>query len=652
MARENEFEPRPGRLRTAGGKRGRKYLSRVIAATTLVGPRRAATGFQGNRIGRGCGIGRVLASRDRAARARRVVIKSRIVRLAGRGGEGARIHLRYLQRDGVTREGLPGTLYGASDDAVDGKAFHERARSDRHQFRMIVSAEDGAHYEDLRPLTRRLMARMEEDLGTRLDWLAVDHFNTGHPHSHIVLRGVDERGRDLVIARDYMARGMRARAEELVEIDLGPRSDREIAAARAVEIEAERWTGLDRELVAAADTDRLVAPRARDPVHRARLAGRLAKLARLGLAEPAAAGRWRLGEKLEATLRQLGLRGDMVKALNQELVRCGAARAAAELAIFETGSGGQAAIVGRIVASGLADELSDRHYLIVDALDGRAHYVDIGARDALEPMTVGMIVRVAAKAAKARPADRLIVEVAAANGGHYDAGRHLRHDRAASPAFAEAHVRRLDALRRAGLGLVRAPDGVWQISGDHLQRVEELEQARRARAPVSVEILSRLPLAGLSYHEGDTWLDRQLVSDRPEPLRAAGFGREIGTAIRLRRQWLIGEELAHVEAGRFVAAPDLLDRLRARALARAAAGLAAELRLAYTPLARGHAVAGRYRRAVDLAGGRFAVIERSRDFTLVPWRPVLERARGHPVSGRWRGGEISWSIGRERGPSI
>ena len=55
------------------------------------------------------------------------------------------------------------------------------------------------------------MRQMEEDLGTKLDWVAADHFNTGHPHSHIVVRGRDDEGNDLVIVRDYISHGMRAR---------------------------------------------------------------------------------------------------------------------------------------------------------------------------------------------------------------------------------------------------------------------------------------------------------------------------------------------------------------------------------------------------------------------------------------------------------
>src|SRR3546814_15509740 len=99
---------------------------------------------------------------------------------------------------------------------------------DRHQFRFIVSAEDAVEYEDLKGFTRRLMKQMEEDLDTRLDWVAVDHFNTGHPHTHIVLRGKDDRSHDLVIAREYIAQGMPERAPALVTFDTGPPTDHQI----------------------------------------------------------------------------------------------------------------------------------------------------------------------------------------------------------------------------------------------------------------------------------------------------------------------------------------------------------------------------------------------------------------------------------------
>src|SRR3546814_16539353 len=84
-------------------------------------------------------------------------------------------------------------------------------------------------YDDLKPLTRRLMARVEEDLGTKLDWMAVDHYNTGHPHTHIIVRGKDQRGKDLIIARHYISHRLRERAGQVVALDLVPRPHDAIA---------------------------------------------------------------------------------------------------------------------------------------------------------------------------------------------------------------------------------------------------------------------------------------------------------------------------------------------------------------------------------------------------------------------------------------
>src|SRR3546814_4345552 len=128
---------------------------------------------------------------------------------------------------GTWWDGTVGHLLGADSDAVDRKAWLEPAKGDRHQFRIIGSADDGMEYDDLKPLTRRLMQRAEEDLGTKLDWVAADHYNTGHPHTHIMLRGKDERGQDLIVARDYITHGLRERACELVDLDLGPRRSEE-----------------------------------------------------------------------------------------------------------------------------------------------------------------------------------------------------------------------------------------------------------------------------------------------------------------------------------------------------------------------------------------------------------------------------------------
>src|SRR5690606_15944921 len=82
----------------------------------------------------------------------------------------------------------------------------------RHHFRFIVSPDDTLEMSDLKSFTRDLVGQMEKDLGTRLDWVAVDHWNTEHPHVHLIVRGVRDDGQDLVISRDYLKEGMRDRA--------------------------------------------------------------------------------------------------------------------------------------------------------------------------------------------------------------------------------------------------------------------------------------------------------------------------------------------------------------------------------------------------------------------------------------------------------
>lgn len=661
MTRDDEFEPKLGKIRSRGSKRGRKYLHRVLQATMLAGGRLRSglstrkAKFHGSQIGRGASIGRMLGSRDRYAafRSRRVVVKSRIVKLAGNGIKGARAHLRYVQRDGVTRDGHPGELYSAEQDRADGKAFIERSTNDRHQFRFIVAPEDGAEYDDLRPFVRRLMTQMEEDLGTRLEWVAVDHYNTGHPHSHIILRGKDDQGQDLVIAREYITKGLRERAAELVTLDLGPRSDLEIENRLRNEVEQERLTSIDRRLLRDRDGEGLVWSVDRDAFQQTLRAGRLQKLKHLGLAEEVRPGEWRLAGELEETLKRMGERGDIIRTMQREMTAKGLARPATDYVVFDPAASDGRPITGRVVARGLSDEINDRHYLIVDALDGRTHYVDIGKGEATEPTPEGAIVRIAPKRPEPRQVDRTVSEIAAANGGRYDVDIHLRHDSSASASFAETHVRRLEAIRRVTGGVEREPDGTWVIAPDHLERAAAFERRQAQASPVVVRTLSSLPLERQVGAEGATWLDRELVAETPEPLREDGFGREVRAAQARRRQWLISQDLAREDHDRIVYRANLLGVLRRRELARVAGQLSGELGLSYVETKSGERIEGVYRRHVDLASGRFAVIEKAREFTLVPWRPVLERHLGKQVSGIARGDTISWTIGRQRsGPSV
>lgn len=653
MSEDDEFTPRLGRQRQQGGKRARRYLGRVVGAAIRSAEKGSVKSrrFDGSRIGRGASMGRLLSSRDRfgGMRARRAVVKTRLVRIGTKGMPAARAHLRYIQRDGVTREGAPGELYSAERDTADGKAFLQRCDGDRHQFRFIVSAEDGSEYPDLKPYIRRLMTQTEADLGTKLDWVAVDHFNTAHPHTHIMLRGVDDTGQNLIIAREYISHGIRERAAELVTLDLGPRTDQEIEARLRHDIGEERMTAIDRRLIRSMDADRLVTSADHDPFQQSLRAGRLQKLSSMGLAENVGGGRWQLADDLEGTLRTLGERGDIIRTMQRELTARNLQRPWIGRSLFGVGETDPEPVVGRVIARGLADEHRDRHYLLVDGVDGHAHYVDIGRGDAVAPIPEGAIVRVAARSLQVRDADRVVAEVAAANGGQYSADLHLRHDPSATQAFAETHVLRLEAMRRAGAGVEREADGTWTIPEDHVDRAAAYETRRHRDQPVEVETLSARPLDQLRETDAATWVDRELASQSPLPIRDAGFGRDVRAAMAGRQQWLVEQQLADVDGDRIRLRANAIMMLQRRELLRAGYELAGELRKPFVESRTGDAVEGRLLRRVNLASGRFAVVERSRDFTLVPWRPVLDRQIGRPVAGVVRNDGVSWSFGRGRG---
>jgi type IV secretory pathway VirD2 relaxase len=601
--------------------------------------------FDGSRFGRGSATGRILGASIRHAgpRSRRVVVKARFVRLGGKRTDAAAAHLRYLQRDGTTREGERGALYSTELDAADGRSFLERSTGDRHQFRFIVAAEDGAEYPDLKPMIRRLMAQAEKDLGTMLDWVAVDHFNTGHPHTHILVRGRDDQGQNLVIAREYIAKGLRTRATDIVNLDLGPRTDLEIMRANSREMAQERFTAIDRRLLRLVDNDGLVSAHHSDGVEQSLRAGRLPTLGRMGLAAEVGNGRWRLSDDLEQTLRAMGRRGDIIATIHHEIKTRELGVSRSDYAIYDPAEPEARPIVGRIAARGLSDDQVDREYLIVETIDGRTHYVDIGSGDAAY-VREGKIVRITPTPVSIRDADRTVADIAVKHGGRYSEDLHYLHDPTASERFVETHVRRLEAIRRGNRGVEREGDGTWKIAPDHLDRALQYERRRAEREPVRIEPLAAMSLEQMPAHDGITWLDED-ESVATAGGAAGSFGAKVADAAGRRRQWLVEQGLRDK--------PEILNVLRRRELMRVASQLSRELGVDFAEADPGFPIEGTYRSSVQVGATRMAVIENSHEFTLVPWRPVLERQLGKQVAGIMRGPEISWRFGRQRsGPEI
>lgn len=646
--RDDEFRPRLGRIRAAGGRSSKRYIGKLYAAVEKAKPgafaKRSTAHFTGARLGRGAGFGAASAMRNHTFaifRSRRVAVKIRSVRFGAHGLPKARAHLNYIQRDGASREGGPGKLYGPAQGHVDGASFLEDGKDDRHQFRIILSPEDAGDLQSLNQFTRDVMAAAEKDLGTSLNWVAVNHFHTDHPHVHIVLRGRGDDGQDLVIAKSYITHSFRRRAEELATLELGPRRDLDTARSRVAEVEREGFTGLDRELLrrAAAGPVRFDAPETPyDRFEAKLLAGRLKTLEQMALARRNPDG-WRLLPDMEIRLREAGRRCDIIRSMGAELGDRLAPHAVRDFAAEKTID----RIVGRVAGTGSADDSHERRFLAIEGVDGQQWHIAIDLAPGTAP-SKGAIVEVTHAAPAPRKADVTIAAIAERHDGVYSDEFHALADTAATGAFRLAHKRRLEALRRVGI-VERYADGIWRIPKDFLERAAAHEAER---SPARIRVLSWVALDQLPGAAGVTLLDDTLERSTRIERVAHGFGAEFEVALAARRRWLLAQGIGREGEEGFAIARDRLQSLARGAIGETAGRLARDLGKEYAPASLDSRIEGIYRRRIDLPAGRFAIIERAKEFTLVPWRDVLEQRRGMEISGIVRANGINWELGRKR----
>ncbi|MBN9505369.1 MAG: DUF3363 domain-containing protein [Altererythrobacter sp.] len=500
---EDDFRVRPGRGRDAGARSARKaeklvaQVKRRAMKAGQLSRRRGSPGRRGTGT-RGRGRRAAILSR-RPTNARRVVIKARVVRHRGARFRAAPLarHIAYLEREGVTRDGRDAAMFDARGDAADRDAFATRCEDDRHHFRFIVSPEDAVEMDDLRAFTRELMADMERDLDTRLDWVAIDHWNTDNPHIHVLVRGVTETGEDLVIDRDYIREGMRERAEGRVTLELGPRSEQEIDAQLRREVEAERWTSLDWKLQKLSETEILVDLRPdaadADPAMRQMLVGRAMKLQRLGLANEIAPGQWHFKSEMEETLRDLSIRGDIIKTMHRAMTRDGRAPDLRAFAMHDVAPAEP--VLGRLIERGLHDELKGTAYALIDGADGRVHHLRFDDIDMTGDAKPGAVVelrswedtRGAQRLSLATRSDLSIAEQVTAPGATWLDRQLVAREPAATGSGFGAEIRDAMTARAehlAGEGLARRQGQRWVFARDLLNtlRARELDDAAHAIA--------------------------------------------------------------------------------------------------------------------------------------------------------------------------
>jgi type IV secretory pathway VirD2 relaxase len=293
--------------------------------------------------------------------------------VANRAPGGWRAHGRYLAREGGQREGEKGLGFDARGSAVeiDRRLDGWQRAEDPRLWKMILSPERGDAL-DLVEHTRRVMDAMERDLGTQLEWVAIDHRNTAHPHVHVAIRGRDEAGRPLLLDREYVKHGLRARSRELATQALGYRTEADRFQARERALEVRRFGELDSMLEQRMGAGRIVAFEEPVPASeraaalRLQLIGRLQFLEGLGLAAKAGAKTWRLTPEHRRVLREMQMLGDVQKSFARGDLAITDPGALRELVRMEPG----AKVRGR-VAGTTSNELGEAPFLVLEATDGR-----------------------------------------------------------------------------------------------------------------------------------------------------------------------------------------------------------------------------------------------------------------------------------------
>ncbi|WP_200834890.1 DUF3363 domain-containing protein [Phyllobacterium salinisoli] len=380
---------------------------------------------------------------------------------------------------------------------------------------------------------------------------------------------------------------------------------------------------------------------------------RLAKLEKMGLATEHAPGVWKLSERMEPVLRELGERGDIIRTMHKALKADGLERNPMTFQIHDTAP--EVPIVGRVLDKFLTDELGENLTIVVDGIDGRTHHVAGIDAARIEDARIGSVVEIGPPDTASRSSDRTIATIA--EGGIYRPSRHLEQAKFEGrvpggdyKGYVNAHVRRLEALRRNGIA-ERIDTDRWRIPRDFESRAAAFDASRNRQA--TIRILSAARLEQQIGADGATWLDRRLVSAEISDLAPSGFGQQVREAMDRRREHHIDRgDAARQPNGGIAYRRNLLATLREREVAGVGGELASTKGLPFRAAADGETVSGKFTGTIHLSSGKFAVVEQSHEFTLVPWRPVIDRRLGREVMGVVQGGSMSWQMGRQRGHGI
>jgi hypothetical protein len=217
-------------------------------------------------------------------------------------------------------------------------------------------------------------------LGAQLEWVAAVHHNTEHPHVHIALRGVDEKGIPLRLPREYIRGGLRERAEEIATEALGYRSAADAHEAHRREAVQTRYTPLDRILQFSNDgtsshfvvtvnpEDGSLSESVREL--QKHLAARLMHLQKMGLAQFVGRQQWSVQADFEKVLRTVQQSGDRQKMLAAH----GDLLSDKRLPLQVTSLRQLQRVAGRVLLH-TEDEQTGKRYMLIEGTDAKVHLI-------------------------------------------------------------------------------------------------------------------------------------------------------------------------------------------------------------------------------------------------------------------------------------
>ena len=423
---------------------------------------------------------------------RRVIVKALILKNDGQNwAERRQKHANYIQRESVGKEGDRGVAYGSEIDEIEVSDFLKRGSEDAHEFRFILSPEDASQL-DLTKFTRSVMKSLENDLKTKLDWIAANHYNTDSPHTHIVLRGADDNGNKLILDRDTISNGIRNRARKIVTRELGERTLWEIKKEIKLSVEKKRAVPLDFEIEKRLGVDRLYTLQTNVELQGFEVSTkqqkqRLQFLETIGFSESINQTTWKIQPEFIDRLKEISIQGDIIKMMHREIdvqeQSC---------VVYKPEIHGQKELTGVVKKRGVSDEMTDREFLVIQAPDKKYYYVDLDRYSDKSRARVGDPVVISMTEPKSwiKKSDLNLLAFAKKDQDIYDSNKHGKWAKSVGvshPDYVKVHVTRIEFLETLELA-TKCGVGQWKLKPDFLEDLKKFEDEQKQKFTPRVSV--------------------------------------------------------------------------------------------------------------------------------------------------------------------